>query len=63
MLALDSDCLVNIQWVCHTLEMVKKKRKKTIGKIKTIAVREWAPGQPFDSPEKRPANAAKKVKI
>jgi len=43
--------------------MAKKKAKKRSGKNKTVAVREWAPGQPFDSVEKRPANSVKKVKI
>jgi len=43
--------------------MAKKKLKKSPGKTKTAAVREWAPGQPFDSLEKRPANSTKKVKV
>jgi hypothetical protein len=43
--------------------MAKTKAKKRSGKNKIVAVREWAPGQPFDSIEKRPVTSAKKVKI
>jgi hypothetical protein len=43
--------------------MAKKKLKKNTVRTKTVAAREWAPGQPFESVEKRPANSAKKVKV
>jgi hypothetical protein len=43
--------------------MAKKKAKKRSGKNKIVAVREWAPGQPFDSPEKNPTDTGKKTKI
>jgi hypothetical protein len=61
--ALENDSLVKFPRVCHIASMAKKKAKKRSGKNKTVAVREWAPGQPFDSVEKRPANSVKKVKI
>jgi hypothetical protein len=54
-------CLENFRWLCHTLEMAKKKTKKKAGKTKPVPVREWAPGQPFDSLEKSPTNTAKKA--
>jgi hypothetical protein len=41
--------------------MVKKKAKKKPGKTKTVPVREWAPGQPFDSLENRPPSNSKKA--
>jgi hypothetical protein len=47
--------------MCHTIEMVKKKAKKKAGKTKTVPAREWAPGQPFESLERRPPSSAKKA--
>jgi hypothetical protein len=60
---LDNCCLENNPAVCHNGAMAKKKSKKSTGRTKTVAAREWTPGQPFESLEKRPANSAKKVKV
>jgi hypothetical protein len=40
--------------------MAKKKTKKRLAKTKASAVREWAPGQPFDPIEKGRTPTAKK---
>jgi hypothetical protein len=41
--------------------MAKKKAKKKAEKTRTAVVREWAPGQPFDSPKTSTSNTGKKV--